>query len=40
MPKLSRLFHDYNLLAWRVWLCVLLAIFFAPVILGRLQAIG
>ena len=36
----SRLFHDYNLLAGRVWVFVLLAILFAPVILGRLQARG
>lgn len=32
----SRLFHDYNLLAGRVWLLVLLTILFAPVVLGRL----
>jgi hypothetical protein len=36
----SRLFHDYNLFAGRVWIFVLLAIFFAPVVLGRLQARG
>lgn len=32
----SRLFHDYNLLAGRVWVLVLLTVFLAPVILGRL----
>ncbi|MGD2121637.1 MAG: hypothetical protein PVJ76_07825 [Gemmatimonadota bacterium] len=33
----SRLFHDYNLLVGRVWVLVLLTIFFAPVVLGRLR---
>jgi len=36
----SRLLHDYNLVAGRVWSLVLLAIFLAPVILGRMQARG
>jgi len=32
----SRLLHDYNLLAGRVWLLVLLTTLLAPVLLGRL----
>ena len=32
----SRLLHDYNLLAGRFWLLVLLTTLLAPVLLGRL----
>ena len=34
----SRLLHDYNLLAGRVWLLVLLTLLFAPSVLGRLKS--
>ena len=34
----SRLIHDYNLLAGRVWALVLLTTLFAPIVLGRLIA--
>lgn len=36
----SRLFHDYNLLAGRVWVIVLFTLLVAPVILGRLRVQG
>lgn len=36
----SRLLHDYNLLAGRVWIFVLLTTLLAPLLLGRLQAGG
>jgi hypothetical protein len=32
----SRLLHDYNLLAGRVWVLVLLTTLFSPILLGRL----
>lgn len=34
----SRLLHDYNLLAGRVWIFVLLALLFAPTVFGRLKS--
>ena len=36
----SRLFQDYNLLAGRIWVLVLLTLLTAPVILGRLRVQG
>jgi hypothetical protein len=33
----SRLFHDYNLLAGRLWVCILLWIAVAPYVVFRLQ---
>ena len=36
----SRLLHDYNLLAGRVWVFVLITLLLAPVILGRLRVRG
>jgi hypothetical protein len=33
----SRLFHDYNLLAGRIWVLVLITLLLAPVILGGLR---
>ena len=34
----SRLLHDYNLLAGRVWILVILALLFAPTVFGRLRS--
>lgn len=34
----SRLLHDYNLFAGRLWLLVLLTLLLGPWLLGRLQA--
>ncbi|MFC1660829.1 hypothetical protein ACFL3S_05160 [Gemmatimonadota bacterium] len=34
----SRLLHDYNLLAGRVWVLVLLTLLFAPTVFGRLKS--
>lgn len=36
----SRLFRDYDVLAGRIWVLVLLTVLFAPVWLGRLRAGG
>lgn len=36
----SRLLHDYNLLAGRVWILVLLTTLLGPLVLGRLQVGG
>ena len=33
----SKLFHDYNLLAGRIWVLVLVTLLLAPVILGRIR---
>lgn len=36
----SRLLHDYNVLAGRVWILVLLTTLFGPWLLGRMRAGG